>query len=300
MNRPRCVVPNTTYMLTRRTIGGQYLFRPDGEIPDIFAYCLALCARRHGVRVHAACVLSNHWHLVFTDVEAVVGRFLQDLHSLIARCVNRARDRRESLWAVRQPSLVELVDRDAVWEKLVYTLGNPVSSRLVASSRAWPGFQTRPSDICESGRVVARPMAYFSENGAEPDTVTLNLTLPPALEHLSHAEYAKRLTDRLEAHESNLRDAMRQTDSPYLGCEGVLAQDPFASPRRQPESPINPAIACRDKATRVAKLSFLADFRRLYAEALARWRRGLRDTVFPYGTYQLARLHNVTIAAAPT
>ena len=47
-------------------------------------------------------------------------------------------------------------------------------------------------------------------------------------------------------------------------------------------------------------LNLLADFRRLYAEALARWRRGLRDTVFPYGTYQMARLHNVTIAPAPT
>ncbi|MCB9786962.1 MAG: hypothetical protein H6744_09755 [Deltaproteobacteria bacterium] len=53
-------------------------------------------------------------------------------------------------------------------------------------------------------------------------------------------------------------------------------------------------------ATRIARLNLLADFRRLYAEALSRWRRGLRDTVFPYGTYQMARLHDVRIAPAPT
>ena len=300
MNRPRRVVPHTTYMLTRRTIGGQYLFRPDGELPDIFAYCLALCADRHNIRVHACCVLSNHWHLVFTDVDAVAGRFLQDLHSLIARCVNRARDRRESLWAVREPSLVELVDRDAVWDKLVYTLGNPVSSRLVASSRAWPGFQTRPDDILAPPRVIARPKAYFSDHGVEPETVTLTLTLPPALEHLPAAEYARTLSDRLEAHESNLRDAMRQAGKPFLGREAVLAEDPFAHPSRHPKSLISPEFACRDKATRIARLNLLADFRRLYAEALSRWRRGLRDTVFPYGTYQMARLHDVRIAPAPT
>ncbi len=36
---------------------------------DVLLYLLALATRRYPVQVHAFCVLSNHLHLVVTDVE---------------------------------------------------------------------------------------------------------------------------------------------------------------------------------------------------------------------------------------
>ena len=43
-------------------------------------------------------------------------------------------------------ALVELIGAPDVWDKLVYTLTNPVEARLVSRSSEWPGLRTRPID----------------------------------------------------------------------------------------------------------------------------------------------------------
>lgn len=68
MSLPRCVLAGTTYLVTRRCIGRRFLLRPDRALNELFVYCLGLAAQEHGVRLHALCVMSNHYHLVLTHV----------------------------------------------------------------------------------------------------------------------------------------------------------------------------------------------------------------------------------------
>jgi len=73
---PRQALPNTTYLVTRRCLGRRFLLRPDPVLNQVFAYCIARAAEKHGVEVHALGVMSNHHHLVMTDVRGVLPDFL--------------------------------------------------------------------------------------------------------------------------------------------------------------------------------------------------------------------------------
>ena len=63
---------------------------------------------------------------------------------------------------------------------------------------------------------------------------------------------------------------------------------------------MNPFVACKDKARRIAALRELKQFRRAYQEALDRYLAGNRDEVFPYGTNKLRGYVHVAGPPAPT
>ena len=61
MSVPRQILPNATYMVTRRCTQRQFLLLPTPIAKLVFGYCLALAQRYTGVLVHAATVVSNHY-----------------------------------------------------------------------------------------------------------------------------------------------------------------------------------------------------------------------------------------------
>ena len=83
MTAPRRVLPGTVYLITRRCSERRFFLRPSKVINEIFLYVLALSAQRHGVLVHAFCVLSNHAHLIITDPQGRLPAFMQYLDSLV-------------------------------------------------------------------------------------------------------------------------------------------------------------------------------------------------------------------------
>ena len=134
MTWPRRIIPGTTYLLTRRCTQRRFMLVPRGIVPKLFGYCVALAAERHGILVHAVTCMSNHWHAVVTDPHGRIPDFSRDVHSLSARALNAHLGRWEALWSSQRLSLIELVDALDVWDKLVYTLTNPVEAGLVARS----------------------------------------------------------------------------------------------------------------------------------------------------------------------
>ena len=67
-------------MITRRCYQRTFRLRPSDETNHIYLYCLAWAAAKTGVEIHAACVMSNHHHLVLTDVYGTLPDFLRELH----------------------------------------------------------------------------------------------------------------------------------------------------------------------------------------------------------------------------
>jgi len=55
----------------------------------------------------------------------------------------------------------------------------------------------------------------------------------------------------------------------------------------------------KDVALRVNAIKRLALFLQEYRAAFSRWRRGLRDVLFPFGTYALRRFAAVPCTAGP-
>ncbi len=54
-------------MITRRCTQRQFLMRPDRETNNAFIYCLAVAAKRFGIRVLFTVAMSNHHHTGIYD-----------------------------------------------------------------------------------------------------------------------------------------------------------------------------------------------------------------------------------------
>ena len=88
MSLPRPVIAGETILLTRRCTQRQLLLRPSSMVNRIIGYCLAVAAERYGLRLHCWCVLSNHLHILATDVRGNRPDFFRWFFEFTAKCLN--------------------------------------------------------------------------------------------------------------------------------------------------------------------------------------------------------------------
>jgi len=287
--------PGTTYSVARRCAQREYLLRPGPEVNQLFLYVLALAAERYSVQVHAVCVLSNHYHLVVTDPEAQLPKFSQYLNALVARAMNRSLRRREAFWAPPPGSAVALASPDDTVAKVAYALANPVAAGLVRHGEDWPGVWLSPAAMNDKPIVVRRPDAFFRTVGELPETVELRLSAPPGFS--SPEEFRDRAAGALARAEEEAAAKIESEKRTFGSAEIALATATSERPTSiAPRRNLNPCIAARDTATRIAALLKLKEFRKAYREAREKFRAGARDTVFPAGTYLMRVLHGVPCA----
>src|SRR4051812_14242261 len=183
MSLPRQVLPEATYLITRRVILRYMLLRPDRLMTQILLYLLASMARRHGVQVHALCAMSTHLHIVVTDVRSELPSFLRSFHRIVALCTKVLRGWNGPLWDKDPTSVVRLETPAAVVEKIAYVLANPVSAGLVRRACEWPGAKVRVSEIGKGVIRAKRPTVYLDPtNPAWADEAALPISLPPCIE----------------------------------------------------------------------------------------------------------------------
>jgi REP element-mobilizing transposase RayT len=295
---PRRVLPGTTTFVTRRCSERRFFLRPSCATSEIVLYVLALAAQRYGVCVHAFCVLSNHVHLVITDVEGRLPAFMQYFDSLVARAVNAALGRFEGFWAAAGSySAVEPLDASDVLAKIAYVLANPVAAGLVKRGAEWPGLWTGPEQIGTTTLTARKPKGFFDPKGYLPETVDLELTVPPCF--ASGDEFRAQLAAALSELEERHRQELASQGRRFLGAARAMAQSPFARPAPgEPRFALSPRIAARDKWKRIEGLFRMKRFEEQYREARARWCSGIRDAVFPVGTYLMRIMHGVQCAGA--
>src|SRR6266545_2876709 len=196
MTPPRRVLPGNTYLVTRRCSERRFFLKPSRRTNEIFLYVLAVAARRHCVLVHAFCVLSNHCHLIVTDLDGRLPAFMQYLDSLVARAVNASLGRFEGFWATDGSySAVEPLDPADIVAKTAYVLANPVAAGLVRRSAEWPGLWTAPEQIGVAKLTARRPKVFFDPKSYMPEARTLELTVPPGF--ASAEEFRTLVSDAL-------------------------------------------------------------------------------------------------------
>ena len=314
MTQPRQYLPGATYLLTRRCTQRQFLLRPSAIINQIFLYCLAIAAKNAGVLIHSICVISNHYHIVLKDPDMRIPEFMEYLNKYVAKCVNAVLGRWENLWASEPPSVVRLVDDQDVMDKMVYSLANPVAARLVSRGDHWPGVRLTGQMWEDSPILVKRPDVFFRKEGKMPDVAELKLTRPLIFEDRSASELAQDLNQAVEQREAELRQEAAlefkqhrgkgrrkgaKKKGYFLGRKKVLAQSPFARPKsRTPRRALRPQVACRNKWGRIEALQRVKEFVQAYRAAYRKWKQGIRDVVFPAGTYQL-RVHAGVTCSPP-
>ncbi len=242
-------------------------------------------------------MLSNHYHLVLTDPRGVLPAFQQYLDSLLARSFNALHGRWESFWAPGSFSAVTLSTADDVLDKMAYVLANPVTAGLVRHGSEWPGLWTSPDAIGGSPLHAKRPKGFFRENGPMPPSATLRVVPPPGTESID--ELRRRLAAELRRREEQAHRELTAEGRGFLGVQKVLAQRPSAQPfRGEPRRGLNPRVACHDKWKRIEAIGRLKKFLEAYRDAWRMFTDGVRDVVFPPGTWLMRVLHGARCAAA--
>jgi putative transposase len=293
MSLPRQIFAGATVMVTRRCAQRQLLLRPSPIVNQVFLYCLALAARTTGVAVHVACVMSNHYHLIVTDRHARLPDFTYVLNKFVAKCLNAKYGRWENLFASgAQASYVRLENAEAILEKAVYAITNPVAAGLVARSEQWPGINRWRPGVLK----VRRPDVFFVGERL-PEELELVIEPLPLGADLRVREVMERLGKAVAEREAALRAQFRREGRTFLGVPGVLAQKPSDVPRtREPTRQLSPLIAIRDKWRRIEILQRLKTFWAEYKTALDAWIAGDRHVVFPAGVYKLRVQYGVRCA----
>jgi REP element-mobilizing transposase RayT len=298
MTEPNQYLPGTTYLVTRRTERQVLLFRPDALMNQIFLFCVAWAAQLTGVQVHAFILLSNHEHLVVTDVEGRMGEFNERLNWLLTKCTQALRGWRGRVFDGSGPLCTELTTPGAVVRSIGYVLTNAVRHGLVRRASEWPGARSSLAALGGAALRLERPPVFFKEGGDVPTTVELRLPMPEVLVEAYGQEDALRsVAADVERRESEVRADMRASGRAYLGARRVLQTSPFARPETEDEeASIRPRWAGSREAVRRGR-ERRARFLTRYAECRERWCRGERDVIWPAGTYQMRRLHGVRCAS---
>lgn len=295
MSLARPILPGRVYLITRRCTQRQFLLRPDDKTNQAFLYCLGEAARRFGIELVGWLAMSNHYHAIVHDPLGQLPEFACHFHQMLAKCLNVRWSRWENLWSTEPPTYTLLVDTGDIFDKLLYALLNPVVHYLVDSVAHWPGAS---SWGLVDGRalVVRRPRFFFRNAGVMPETTTLKTIVAPGFDDTRQA-WAARLRDAVLAREREVRARLHARGGRILGRKAVLAASAFDRPRTSgPRRTLRPFIACKNERRRAGALEALRRFRALYREARCRFVEGLRDVVFPAGTFGLRRL-GVVIAA---
>jgi hypothetical protein len=300
MSLPRPVVKNRIYVVTRRCAERHFFLRPCKEVEQAFLFCLALAAQRYGVDVYWLCVLSNHYHLGIRDVHGNYPEFLQFFNSLVARCLNAHLSRWENFWSSEQSGVLHLGDAEAIMDKMVYSLANPVKAQLVEKVAHWPGINSLRCQLSDRPVVVKRPHWFFDKNGELPREVQLRFARPPEFADLSQEEWAERIRTAVALEEQKAAESRRQTNGRIVGRKAILRQSPFSCPRTATERRgLRPRVASRNKWRRIELLQANKNFLRSYRSAYERRRAGSVEVEFPYGTYQLRKLQMVCCQQGP-
>jgi REP element-mobilizing transposase RayT len=289
-------------MITRRTLRRHHLFRPDPAIRQLYLYTLALCARQFDVIVHAVVLMSTHEHLILTDTKGRLPDFLHRLHRLVALGTKALRKWEGPIWDHERPSVVRLLTEQAVLEKLAYVMANPVKAGLVRRACQWPGIMVLPQELGRTTWTLRRPDAYFDPDSPQwPDTVQLSLAMPPQLQERHGDEAIRDAVNReLERQELLAQQEVKNRNWDVLGAERVRQLSPYRRAKTfEPVQGRNPtfAVGRGQKRTFLEAVSELRAFRRAYRQAFERWRSGLRNTIFPRGTWAMRRVHGIGVVA---
>jgi putative transposase len=281
-----------------------HLLRPDGKMRQIFLYCLAVCAKKHGVEVHVPVLMSTHEHLVVTDVHGTLPHFLRDLHRLVALATKVHRKWEGPVWDHEPTSCVALLTPQAIVEKMAYAIANPVAAGLVRYAREWPGVTAMPDQLGRRCWRVARPDVFLDgDNPQWPEHAELELTLPPELlEGHAPAEVRTLVAQELAALEREARAEVKRKAWRFLGADRCLNLSPYKRATSfEPLRDRNPtfAVGRGNREAYRAAVEARREFLRRYHAALDRWRAGERGVCFPPGAWWMCRFHGCASTPDP-
>jgi putative transposase len=263
-------------------------------------FAFVASALRYGIAIHAFCAMSTHLHYVVTDPHGRLPLFMAMFHRAVTLGVQRIRKWDGAVWNSSQASAIKLRTRQAIVEKIAYTLANPVEAGLVRHAHEWPGVITTVSDIGVHTVSAQIPSQWFrSDDLSWPLEASIAVSLPPSIS----ANDAQAFRDDIERELHRLEKSTHAIIPAHkvLGAKRAAAIDPEKRiTSHEPARQLNPTFAVgrgNHEALIKAKQE-VRDFRQKYRQAFDAWRAGNRSVVFPAGTYMMRVVHGAIVAGS--
>jgi len=277
------------HFVTMRCLQARHLLRPGDRARDLVVGVLERAAELTGCRLHGACVLSNHLHLVVSSETAShLADYMQYVAGNVARELGRLHRWPGKFWHRRYHASVCLDDA-AQAERLGYLLANGPKEGLVRHARYWPGLHTygatclgekiRGIWIDRTAQGEARRRGQDSAERHFTKRYTLTLHKLPCWAHLDDRAYAREV-DRL--YRETVERLGPGREAPVLGVKALLRVHPHHAPAHPDQSPAPRCHAATEEARRRFRSAY-AVFVQLYREALEGLVRGLDEPVPPAG-----------------
>ena len=185
-------------------------------------------------------------------------------------------------------------EEEAQIERLRYGLAHGAKEDLVEGPRDWPGVHAvrglLDGEVLE-GLWFDRTQEYLARRRGEKfaplqyaTREVLELVPLPCWKPLTAEQRRARVAALVEDIESEAAARRKRTGVKPLGVAAVLAQNPLRRPKRTKKSPA-PAFHAASKAVRRELWDAYALFVAAYRAAAEKLRAGVRDVVFPRGSF---------------
>jgi REP element-mobilizing transposase RayT len=281
--------------VTVRTLQSQFLLRPSPSLNEIVGGVLGRAQDQIPVRVHAAVVMSSHFHLLLSvDNAKELADFMEYVDSNLALEVNRLHKRTGTVWGRRYQAILVSEEETAQVGRLRYLLAHGVKEGLVAHASEWPGVHSVREILAGEpirGLWFNRTQEFAARNRGEDfdrlkyaTQATLELSPLPCWAHLPAEAYRQRVADLVEAIESEAAAALAESGRVPLGVTRILRQSPETRPEHSKKSPA-PLYHAATRAMRKAFWEAYATFVAAFREASERLRAGDRMACFPLGSF---------------
>ncbi len=281
----RRVIPEVTYLLTKKCFDERFLLKPTSKCRKALRYELARRAKQYGIDLHAFCFMSNHFHLVVTDRRGNLPAFMRDFLTNTSKALQVALKVDCPIWSSKRYNSVRLLDLDAAVRKIAYTLLNPTYAELTRP-KEWPGVT---SILCALNQpeTVRRPNFYFSKRYC-PDTVELEIVPVSPKFGLSGRRQInaceESIAQMITGTARSITAEAKRKGRTFAGAKKVRAM-PHTKRGKRERGERNPRFATRDKALLKEAIRDWKEFERAHMLAAEKFRRGQRKALFPYGTY---------------
>jgi hypothetical protein len=232
--------------------------------------------------------------LLWIEDAQVLSKFMGYFESKLAREVGRLTGWKEKIFGRRYQAIVVSDEEEAQIGRLRYELAHGAKEDLVDRPRDWPGVHAvralLEGEILE-GLWFDRTQEYLARRRGEnfdrlqyATREVLELDPLPCWKHLTEEQRRARVAALVEDIESEATARRKRTGAKPLGVVAVLAQSPLRRPKKTKKSPA-PAFHAASKAVRRGLWDAYALFMAAYRVAAEKLQAGVRNVVFPIGSF---------------
>jgi REP element-mobilizing transposase RayT len=293
MARPlRRYRPGTTWHVSTRTLEERFLLSLQPAVVSAIGACLAKAASTYFVRVNSFVQMQNHLHLVVTLTLPNLHHFMRSFLSAAAKIINAHLRRKGKVFGERY-SPTQILDADAMVDKLAYVNANPCSANLVDRASDWPGLTSARALVTGEPLVfqkvdrTAFDRARRRDPKARPEDFLevheLRVSPLPCWANLPPEEQRRLAAEAITQAEQAARARRQAEGKPVMSHQRLMNTSPSDRPKR-PKRGRRPLCHTTLPELFAAYREEWWLFRRDYRAASEKYRAGAYATRFPDGS----------------